>query len=132
QPAPVRVELASGADLDIVGIDQDDRVVVGGTGPSYDFPPRLSLTVFHTTWPAREVAEIGLTAVSAAAIAGSGGLASCFFRLLANWFISAVAVAWIMPTPRPYCATAPHSVRSGCTKPLEPVSDGSSRKVAAA
>ena len=30
------------------------------------------------------------------------------------------AVAWIMPTPRPYCATAPDSVRSVCTSTLEP------------
>src|SRR4029079_17466121 len=66
QAAPVRVELAGGADLDIVGIDQNDRVVVGGTAHPYDLPPSLSLRVFHTTWPAREVAEIGLTAVNAA------------------------------------------------------------------
>src|SRR6476619_8581534 len=129
QAAPVRVELAGGADLDIVGIDQNDRVVVGGTGHPYDLPPSLSLRVFHTTWPARDVAEIGLMAVTAAALAGS---ASCFFRLLANWFISAVAVAWIMPTPRPYCATAPDSVRLVCTSTLEPVAEGSSRNVAAA
>src|SRR5205814_9760350 len=105
EAAPMRVKLAGGADLDIVGIDQNDRVVVGGTGHSYDLPPSLSLSVFHTTWPAREVAEIGLTAVSAAAVVGSAGLASCFFRLLANWFISAVAVAWFLAQPREYCAT---------------------------
>ena len=29
EAAPVRVELAGGADRDVVGIDQDDRVVVG-------------------------------------------------------------------------------------------------------
>ncbi len=39
------------------------------------------------------------------------------------------AVAWIMPTPRPYCATAPDSVRSVCTSTLEPVPDGSRRNV---
>src|SRR3954469_6952018 len=131
EAALVGLELARGADLDVIGIDQNDRIVVRGTGHSYDFPPSLSLRVFHTTCPASEVAEIGLTAVSPA-VAGSEGLASCFFRLLANWFISAVAVAWIMPTPRPYCATAPDSVRSVCTRTLDPAAEGSSRNVAAA
>ena len=58
--------------------------------------------------------------------------ASCAFSAAANWFISADAVAWIMPTPRPYCATAPDSVRSVCTSTLEPAGEGSSRNVAAA
>ena len=49
EAALVRVELAGGADLDVVGIDQDDRVVVGGARHPYDFPPSLSLIEFHTT-----------------------------------------------------------------------------------
>ena len=32
EAALMSVELAGGADLDIVGIDQNDQVVVGGTG----------------------------------------------------------------------------------------------------
>src|ERR1041385_6928524 len=77
EPTPVRIELARGADLNIVGIDQDDQVVVGGTGHPYDFPPSLSFSVFHTTWPASDVAEIGLTVVSDES---PRGLESCFFR----------------------------------------------------
>src|SRR4029079_18195635 len=58
----VRIELAGGADLDVFGIDQDDRVVVGGARHPYDFPPSLSLIEFHTTSPARERSETGLGA----------------------------------------------------------------------
>src|SRR5689334_3923379 len=71
-------------------------------------------------------------AVAAAAGAAAGVAANCFFRLSANCFISAPAVAWIMPTPRPYCATAPDSVRSVCTSTFEPAPAGSSRNEAAA
>src|SRR5262245_43666418 len=42
------------------------------------------------------------------------------------------AVAWIMPTPRPYCATDPDSARSVCTSTFEPLATGSSRKLAVA
>src|SRR5246127_4715329 len=71
-------------------------------------------------------------AAAAAAGAGAGETASCFLRLSANCFISCAAVAWIMPTPRPYCATAPDSVRLVCTSTLEPPPAGSSRKTDAA
>src|SRR6185295_19052388 len=94
-------------------------------GHSSDFPPSLPLMAFQATWPAREAAPIGFDVTEL-------GSASCFFRLLANWFISAAAVAWIMPTPRPYCATAPDSVTSLCTSTLEPAADGSILKVASA
>src|SRR5690348_2474181 len=78
QPALMRVELARGADLDIVGIDQDHWIGVGGPGHySGLLPPNLSLIAVHATWPASEAAEIGLAAVAAE------GSASCFFRLLA-------------------------------------------------
>src|ERR1700722_2712935 len=42
------------------------------------------------------------------------------------------AVAWIMPTPRPYCATAPDSIRSVWIRTREPDSAGSMRNVAGA
>ena len=132
EAALVRVELAGGADLDVVGIDQDDRVVVGGAGHRSGLSAQLVLDgIPHHL--ARERGGGNRLDRRQAAVGGSaGGLASCFFRLLANWFISAEAVAWIMPTPRPYCATAPDSVRSVCTSTLEPVAEGSSRNVAAA
>src|SRR5262249_10932679 len=93
QSALMRIELAGGADLHIVGIDQDHRIGVGHYSGLP--PPNLSLIAVHATWPASDAAEIGFAA------AASAGLASCFFRLLANWFMIADAVAWIMPTPRP-------------------------------
>src|SRR4051812_4668565 len=49
------------------------------------------------------------------------------FRLLANWFMIWVAVAWIMPTPRPYWATEPDSARSVWTSTLDPAPAGSNR-----
>src|ERR1700752_1329335 len=49
---------------------------------------------------------------------------SCSFNRVANWFMSCAAVAWIMPTPRPYCATAPDSARLVCTTTLEPTPAG--------
>src|SRR5260370_16091568 len=100
-----------------------------------------------------EKPEIGLAAgggaaggggVEAAAAADDGALgaaalgvavrdaASCALRLSANCFISCDAVAWIMPTPRPYCATAPESDRSVCTSTFEPPGTGSRRNEAAA
>ena len=54
------------------------------------------------------------------------------FRHLANWFMSCAAVAWMMPTPRPYCATEPDSVRLVCTSTLLPSPAGSSRNSAVA
>src|SRR5207253_8651194 len=62
-----------------------------------------------------------------AAAAAGLSCASFSFRHLANWFISCVAVAWMMPTPRPYCATAPDSVRLVWTSTLEPAPAGSRR-----
>src|SRR5205085_7854035 len=62
-------------------------------------------------------------AVLAAGLAGVGAAALCArlaFRLLANCDMICAAVAWIMPTPRPYWATAPESDRSVCTSTLEP------------
>ena len=41
-------------------------------------------------------------------------------------------MAWIMPTPRPYCATAPDSIKSVWIKTLEPWPAGSMRKLAVA
>src|SRR5688572_3346867 len=67
ESAAVRVELARGADRDVAGIDQDDVVVVVGGGHPSDFPPNLSLIEVHSTWPARDVAEIGLAAAGIAA-----------------------------------------------------------------
>ena len=139
QPALVRVELARGADLDVVGIDQDDRVRVSGwltlIAATTTFPPSLPLMRKPDIGLAArsEVAEIGVGRGrrgrrAAAAIGGTAARSG--FSLLANWFMSAEAVAWIMPTPRPYCATAPDSVRSVCTSTLEPAADGSSRNVA--
>src|SRR5919204_479782 len=38
--------------------------------------------------------------------------------------MSWAAVAWMIPTPRPYCATAPDSAKSVCTSTLEPPAAG--------
>jgi hypothetical protein len=43
-----------------------------------------------------------------------------------------VAVAWMMPTPRPYCATEPDNVRLVCTITFEPLPAGSRWKTEAA
>src|SRR4030081_2766068 len=64
-------------------------------------------------------------AAAAAGGAAAGSCASLSFRLLANWFMICVAVAWMMPTPRPYCATAPESVRLVCTSTFDPLPAGS-------
>src|SRR5215510_11283099 len=71
-------------------------------------------------------------ATDAAAGATEPSCASLSFRQLANCFISCAAVAWMMPTPRPYCATAPDNAKSVCTSTLEPLAAGSSRKTEAA
>src|SRR4249920_3163686 len=92
----------------------------------------------HSTLAIRANPEIGLaagggTAAGVAAAPDAAGAllttpaASCAFRLLANWFMICVAVAWIMPTPRPYWATAPDSDRSVCTSTLDPLGAPSSR-----
>ena len=65
-------------------------------------------------------------------VAAAGCRSSCARRLLANWPMICAAVAWIMPTPRPYCATAPDSIRSVWMKTREPISAGSMRNVAVA
>jgi len=61
-------------------------------------------------------------------VIGAGCRSSCARRLLANWPMICAAVAWIMPTPRPYCATAPDSIRSVWITTFEPVPAGSMRK----
>src|SRR5262245_14432893 len=75
---------------------------------------------------------IGGGEADAAAGAAGRSCASFSFRHAANCFMSCAAVAWIMPTPRPYCATAPDSVRLVCTSTLDPSPAGSSRKREAA
>jgi hypothetical protein len=52
-------------------------------------------------------------------------------KLAANWVMTSVAVAWIMPVLRPYWATAPDST-SVRTSTLEPFPAGSIRKDAVA
>src|SRR5262249_7256452 len=71
-------------------------------------------------------------AIGAAAGAAACSCASLSFRHAANCFMSCAAVAWMMPTPRPYCATAPDNAKSVCTSTLEPLAAGSSRKTEAA
>src|SRR5262245_45307718 len=86
------------------------------------------------------VAAAGVTGADAvdtgvgwgAAGAAAWSRASSFFKQSANCFMSADAVAWIIPTPRPYCATAPESVRLVCTSTFEPLAAGSSLKDAVA
>src|SRR5688500_2990499 len=68
----------------------------------------------------------GAMDAAAPATAGFSG-ANLSFKHLANWFMICVAVAWMMPTPRPYCATAPDSVRLVCTSTLDPEPAGSRR-----
>src|SRR6266508_410796 len=75
-------------------------------------------------------ARTGAAEAGAAGAAAGPSCASFSFRHLANWFINCAAVAWMMPTPRPYWATAPDSVRLVCTSTLEPLPAGSRRNVA--
>src|SRR5438874_6267930 len=87
----------------------------------------------------RAVTEDGMgggerMAADAASRAAPGALlcARCVFRLVANCAMSCAAVAWIMPTPRPYWATAPDSDRSVWTSTFDPPDAGSSRNDATA
>src|SRR5262249_12085351 len=100
---------------------QHHRIVVVRAGHDV-LPPNNLRMAFQITLAISEKPEIGLAAWGSGAGAGAaeeGGAASAgasggeataalprraisAFRLVANWFISAAAVAWIMPTPRPY------------------------------
>src|SRR4051794_7217522 len=107
-----------------------------------DRRPNRRMTASQITRPMRAKPEIGLAAAGGAdgaagadvALADAGGrdIAGWTFRFSANCFINCAAVAWIMPTPRPYWATAPDRVRSVCTSTLEPLGVGSRRNDAAA
>src|SRR6266849_782257 len=68
--------------------------------------------------------DVGGASACAAAV-DPPSFANCAFRLLANCVMICAAVIWIMPTPRPYWATAPESVRLVCTSTLVPPLAGS-------
>ena len=105
----------------------------GGSGGSMG--DRLAARVMNAGGAAPGGAcGIGAEGASGGAVTDGAGCCSvnCARRFLANCPMICAAVDWIMPTPRPYCATAPDSVRSVCTSTLEPVPAGSSRNVAAA
>src|ERR1700680_4503202 len=91
---------------------------------------QITLAISEKPEIGRAVAGDGCAAGACAGTAGRSAI--CAFRLPANWFMICAAVAWMMPTPRPYWATAPESARSVWTSTLEPPPAGSSRNEALA
>ena len=96
---------------------------------SYVLLPLNRATSFDQMTPAMsDRPEIGLAAAGCIsedagrrAPSGIGGVsASCARKFVANWPMICAAVASIMPTPRPYCATAPDSIRSVWISTFEP------------
>src|SRR5256885_12273422 len=102
-----------------------------GVDGAHGLPPNRRRSALANTAKMRRKPEIGFDCgCGFDGVSPTTGCeaASCAFKLLANWPISCCATSWIMPDARPYCATAPESVRSVFTRTRVPRGEGSRRK----